>query len=72
MKLSLKIGQIPQIHKSSISLIKYFKRHALPQGYSCVSGTCNYMNETGNNTHKCDQPALRITTLQHIPKPNHI
>lgn len=57
----------PSDPQSSISLIKYFKRHALPHGYSCVSGTCNYLNETGNNTHKCDQPALRITTLQQIP-----
>ena len=57
----------PSDSQSAISLIKYFKRHAIPQGYSCVCGTCNYMNETRNNAHKCDQPALRITTLQHIP-----
>lgn len=63
----------PAEEKSSISLIKYFNRHAMPSGYSCFSGTCNYMLQDGNDDgtaatiEKCTHTALRTTTIKQIP-----
>ena len=65
----------PADEKSSISLINYFKRRAMPSGYSCFSGTCNYMLQDGNDDgtctaasiDKCTHSALRTTTIKQIP-----
>ena len=63
----------PSDPQSSISLAKYFERHAMPGGYSCLSGKCDYKYQVGDddgktNTHlgKCNQPALRTMSITQI------
>ena len=63
----------PSDPQSSISLAKYFERHTMPGGYSCLSGKCDYKYQVGDddgktNTHlgKCNQPALRTMSITQI------
>ena len=53
----------PSDQQSSVSLVKYFRRHAISSGYSCFSGTCSHLLKVENDQgkasmDKCDQPAL--------------
>lgn len=60
----------PLNDKSNISLVKYFKRHAKPSGYSSLSGVCNYKDSDNGNGHaaNCDKPATRHSTIKQIPE----
>ena len=63
----------PSDQTSPVSLVRYFKRHITPGGYSCFSGICSYICQDKNEgkasmgTCKCSQPTVRTTTIKQVP-----